>query len=266
LRVRRSDSILGGMNNYSPEVMLAEPAVPLDIEHRKLPAFKNAVRVQESFLARAEKSTLLWLAARMPMWVNSDHLTLLGLLSLVGAGATYALARWNRWWLIGAIIFLALNWFGDSLDGTLARVRNRQRPRYGFYVDHVVDAVGTFFLLGGMAMSGTMSAPVAIGLLIAYLLLMIEVCLATYTIGVFQISFFKMSPTELRIALSIGNLFALANPVGHLFGRAFLLFDVGGVVGIVGMVFILALSMANNTRKLYVQEQLPKTFAADSRR
>jgi phosphatidylglycerophosphate synthase len=192
----------------------------------------------------------------MPRWVNSDHLTALGLLSLFGAGATYWLARWDRLWLLGAIVFLALNWFGDSLDGTLARFRSRQRPRYGFYVDHVVDAIGTFFLLGGMALSGIMSAPVAIGLLIVYLLLMIEVCLATYTIGVFQISFFKMSPTELRIALSIGNLFALADPVGHLFGREFLLFDVGGVVGMVGMSFILIVSMVRNTRKLYVQERL----------
>lgn len=244
------------MNNYSPEVMLAEPAVPLDAEHRKLPAFKNAVRVQESFLARAEKPALHWLAARMPRWVNSDHLTALGVISLIGAGTTYWLARWDRLWLLGAIVFLALNWFGDSLDGTLARFRNRQRPRYGFYVDHVVDAIGTFFLLGGMAMSGIMSAPVAIGVLIAYLLLMIEVCLATYTIGVFQISFFKMSPTELRIALSIGNLFALANPAGHLFGREFLLFDVGGVIGIAGMAFILVVSIVRNTRTLYVQERL----------
>src|SRR3954469_5912820 len=244
------------MNDYSPEVMLSESAVPA-AEHRKLPTFKNAVRVQESFLARAEKSALLWLAARMPPRVNSDHLTLLGLLALVAAGATYWLARWNRYWLIGAIICLALNWFGDSLDGTLARFRNRQRPRYGFYVDHVVDAIGTFFLLGGMALSGIMSARLTIGLLIAYLLLMIEVCLATYTIGVFQISFFKMSPTELRIALSIGSLFVLANPVWPFFGRTFLLFDVGGVIGIVGMAFILVFSTVRNTRKLYVQERLP---------
>src|SRR3954465_16075249 len=238
------------MNDYSPEVMLSESAVP-STEHRKLPAFKNAFRVQESFLARAEKSALLWLAARMPQWVNSDHLTLLGFASLIGAGACYWLARSDRMWLHGAIIFLALNWFGDSLDGTLARFRNRQRPRYGFYVDHVVDAIGTFFLLGGMAMSGIMSAPVTIGVLIVYLLLMIEVCLATYTIGVFQISFFRMSPTELRIAIAIGNLFALSNPVGHLFGRTFLVFDVGGFVGIVGMSFILIASVVKNTRTLY---------------
>jgi len=249
------------MNDYSSQVMLSEPAVPA-AEHRKLPQFKNAARVQESLLSRSEKTALLWLAARMPPWANSDHLTLLGFVALIGAGACYWFARWDRLWLLGAIVFLALNWFGDSLDGTLARFRNRQRPRYGFYVDHVVDAVGTFFLLGGMAMSGIMSAPVALGLLIVYLLLMIEVCLATYTIGVFQISFFKMSPTELRIALSIGNLFALLNPVGHAFGHEFLIFDVGGVVGIVGMGFILVWSVVRNTRTLYFQEPLQQTSRA----
>jgi archaetidylinositol phosphate synthase len=247
------------MNDYGPEVMLSEAAAPA-AEHRKLPQFKNAARIQESFLARLEKAALHWLAARMPQWVNSDHLTLLGFVALICAGGAYALARWDRWWLLAAILCLAVNWFGDSLDGTLARFRNRQRPRYGFYVDHVVDAVGTFFLLGGMALSGIMSAPVALGLLIVYLVLMIEVCLATYTIGIFQISFFKMSPTELRLALAIGNLFALANPVGHLFGRTFLLFDVGGVIGIFGMTFILVFSIVKNTRKLYMQEQLPKPF------
>src|SRR5947209_1830103 len=110
------------MNDYSPEVMLSESAVPA-AEHRKLPAFKNAVRVQESFLARVEKSALLWLAARMPQWVNSDHLTLLGFASLIGAGACYSLARWDRMWLLGAIIFLAPNCFVDSLDGKLSLFR-----------------------------------------------------------------------------------------------------------------------------------------------
>src|SRR5207253_2015238 len=199
----------------------------------------------------------LWLAARTPAAINSDHLTALGLLGMLGAGLCYFAARCHSYGLLGACLCLAINWLGDSLDGTLARFRSRQRPRYGFYVDHVVDAIGTFFLLGGMALSGIMSPAVAIGLVIVYLLLMIEVCLATYTIGVFQISFFKMSPTELRIALSIGNLFALANPVGHLFGREFFLFDMGGVVGVVGMSFILIVSIVKNTRTLYVQERLP---------
>src|SRR5215475_1857039 len=136
-------------------------------------------RIQDSWTAAPERRLLQWLAARMPAPLGPDHLTVLGLLSQVGAGACYALAARNRYALLGVIAFLVLNWLGDSLDGTLARVRRCQRPRYGFYVDHVVDAFGTFFLLGGLAVSGYMSERVAVGLLIVYFMLSIEVYLAT---------------------------------------------------------------------------------------
>src|SRR6266853_858028 len=148
--------------------------IPLRGAKASIP-FADAVRLQESFTARSERKALAWLAARLPLWVNSDHLTLLGFVAMILAGACYALARTNRVGLILATIFLALNWFGDSLDGTLARVRNRLRPRYGFYVDHITDAIGTFFLMGGLALSTYMSPYIALGLLIAYLLLSIEV-------------------------------------------------------------------------------------------
>ena len=104
--------------------------------------FRNPTRQLNSVLSALEKRCLLWLAARMPRAVNSDHLTGLALAAMVGAGACYALARFSPLALYGVVVCLAINWFGDSLDGTLARVRNHQRPRYGFYVDHVVDAVG----------------------------------------------------------------------------------------------------------------------------
>ena len=111
--------------------------------------FKDATRAQLSLLAPLEKRALLWLAARMPAAVNSDHLTLLGFVSLIGAGLSYWYARTNPLGLVFVIAFLITNWFGDSLDGTLARYRQRLRPRYGFYVDHMVDAFGALFLLGG---------------------------------------------------------------------------------------------------------------------
>ena len=158
---------------------------------------------------------------------------------------------------------LALNWLGDSLDGTLARVRNCQRPRYGFYVDHVVDAFGALFLLGGLALSGHMSPLVAIGLLIAYLLLAIEVYLASYTLGDFKISYFKMGPTELRILLSVGNIALLYKSVVHLFGRAYRLFDVGGTMGISGMMLVLLISVIHNVGKLYRREPLPGKVTGD---
>src|SRR5690242_20031595 len=173
------------------------------------PAFKQAERSHTSFLAAAEKRALIRTAERLPAWINSDHLTMLGFLALVGAGACYAATRWYAPALLWVIPLLALNWFGDSLDGTLARVRNRQRPRYGFYVDHVLDAIGTFFLLAGLAFSGYMTPAVACAFLIAYLLLSIEIYLATYTIGTFHLSYWSFGPTELRILLVIGNLFAL---------------------------------------------------------
>src|SRR5262250_1974329 len=186
--------------------------------------FRAATRTQKSFLAAAEKKTLLWLAARTSAWINSDHLTLLGLAAMAGAGAGYWWSRVNPAGLFVAIGCLALNWLGDSLDGTLARFRNCQRPRYGFYVDHIVDAFGALFLLGGLALSGYMSPVVAIGLLVAYLLLSIEVYLASYTLGDFKISYFKMGPTELRLLLAIGNLALLWKSTVHLFGRSYRLF------------------------------------------
>jgi len=219
--------------------------------------FREAKRTQESFLAVAEKKTLVWLAGRTPSWINSDHLTLLGLLAMAGAGVGYWWSRSNRAGLFLVVLCLALNWLGDSLDGTLARVRNCQRPRYGFYVDHLVDALGALFLLGGLALSGFMAPPVAIGLLIAFLLLSIEVYLASYTLGDFRISYFKFSPTELRILLSIGNLVLLYKSMVHLFGRAYRLFDVGGTLGISGMLLVLLISIARNTVRLYRREPVP---------
>ena len=219
--------------------------------------FQEADRAQVSFLAPMEKRCLIWLAHRTPSWINSDHLTALGLIALAGAGLSYWWARSDSAGLIACILCLALNWLGDSLDGTLARVRRRQRPRYGFYVDHVVDAFGTFFLLGGLALSGYMSPAIAAGLLVAYFMLSIEVYLATYTIGTFHLSFWKFSPTELRILLMIGNIALLYRPVVRLLGEHYRLFDVGGAVGIVGMGAMLIAAVVRHTVLLYRAERLP---------
>jgi phosphatidylglycerophosphate synthase len=220
-------------------------------------AFQEASRAQMSLLAPLEKKCLIWLAQHAPGWINSDHLTALGLASLAGAGLSYWYARWNSAGLALVIAFLVLNWLGDSLDGTLARVRNQQRPRYGFYIDHVVDAFGTFFLLGGLALSGYMSERIAIGLLIVYFMLSIEVYLATYTLGTFHLSFWKFSPTELRILLMIGNVALFYRPVVRLFGGSYLLFDVGGAIGILGMSLMLVTAVAKHTAALYRAEPIP---------
>ena len=219
--------------------------------------FREAERKQLSFLAAAEKKALIWMALRMPAWVNSDHLTLLGFLSMLAAGLCYWAARWNRAALIGVIVALAANWFGDSLDGTLARVRNRLRPRYGFYVDHITDAIGTFFLMGGLALSGYMSPYIGLGLLIAYFLLSIEAYLTTYALGAFHLSTWGFGPTELRLLLCAGNIALFFRPVVTLLGRQYFLFDVGGTIGIAGMGLMLLWSALRHTRALYDVERLP---------
>lgn len=219
--------------------------------------FQEAKREQVSLLAPLERRALLWLAHRAPRQIHSDHLTSLGLASLFATGLSYWYARWNRAGLALAIAFLALNWLGDSLDGTLARVRNRQRPRYGFYVDHIVDAFGTLFLLGGLALSGYMSAAIAAGLLIVYFMLSIETYLATYTIGTFHLSFWKFSPTELRILLAAGNIALYYHPVAQIGHASYRLFDVGGVAGVTGMAATLVWSSLRHVRQLYRLERLP---------
>jgi len=220
--------------------------------------FQPAHRAQMSLLAPLEKQTLLWMAARTPAYINSDHLTVLGLVSLLAAGVSYAISASYPWALIAVVGLLVTNWVGDSLDGTLARYRQRQRPRYGFYVDHVVDMFGTLFLLGGLGLSGYMSLPVAVGLIVAYFMLNIEVYLTTYTIGTFHISFGKFSPTELRILLAIGNLALLARgPWVKIAGEQYRLFDIGGVIGIVGLIGMLLMATWRHTVQLYNEERLP---------
>jgi archaetidylinositol phosphate synthase len=219
--------------------------------------FRDADREHASFLAAMEKRALIAMAHATPKWINSDHLTLLGLVSMFCAGLCYWLARWNKYALLLVIFWLAANWVGDSLDGTLARVRNCQRPRYGFYVDHITDAFGTFFLIGGLGLSGFVSPGIAAGLLIAYFLLSIQSYLATYALGKFQISYWRFGPTELRILLAIGNLALLWRPMGRIFGQNYLIFDIGGVIGIVGMSLMLIVSSIRNTIALYRAERLP---------
>lgn len=219
--------------------------------------FQNARRIHGSLTARAEKTALVWMAERTPVWINSDHLTGLGVVAQLLAGGSYALARWNRYALLLVIFFLAFNWLGDSLDGTLARVRNQQRPRYGFYVDHMVDSVGSLFLMGGLALSGYMHPLVAVGLLLAFLLLSIQSYLATYTIGEFHLSLWRFGPTELRILLAVGNLALLRNPIVHFLGHGpYRLFDVGGTIGLVGMTAMLLWVTAVNTARLYREERI----------
>jgi phosphatidylglycerophosphate synthase len=220
--------------------------------------FQNAARSHTSFLAAAEKRALITIAKRLPLWINSDHLTAIGFIGLLAAGVSYALARQYPAALLLVIPLLAVNWFGDSLDGTLARVRDCQRPRYGFYLDHILDAIGMSVLIGGMAVSGYISPIVAALFLIAYLLLSIEIYLATYALGVFHLSYWSFGPTELRILLVIGSLFAFRRADVTIAGHSFLLFDVGFAIGACALAVILLQASFRHARELYIQEPMRK--------
>jgi archaetidylinositol phosphate synthase len=219
--------------------------------------FKTAARMNASLTAAAEKRVLCWMAERAPRWVTSDQLTTLGLAAQVGAGICYALARYERPALLGVVVCLAFNWLGDSLDGTLARVRGQQRPRYGFYVDHMVDVLGTVAMMIGMAFSGVVHWQVAMAMLVAFLVLASESYLATYTLGRFEMSQGMFGPTEIRILLAVGNVALLRSLYATVFGHRWLLFDVGGAIASIGMFAMAIIVAARHTMQLYREEPLP---------
>ena len=218
--------------------------------------FVDAPRVHKAITAGVEKRLLVWMARRTPAFVTPDHLTALGLGAQFCAGASYALAAYDRSALWLASFFLLLNWVGDSLDGTLARVRNQQRPRYGFYVDHVCDTVGALALMAGLGCSGYLHWPIAAGVLLGFYALSIESYLATYTLGRFHLSHGGFGPTELRILLAAGNAVAYWKPYSEIAGRHLLLFDVGGAIAIAGMAVTFLATAARHSAALYREETL----------
>ncbi len=218
--------------------------------------FAAAERVNHALTAGVEKRALRWMAERMPKWVTSDQLTALGFGAQVGAGICYALARYDRRALVLVIVCLGLNWLGDSMDGTLARVRGQQRPRYGFYVDHMVDAFGAIALMCGLGCSGFVHWPVAMAMLLGFLLLSIESYLATYTLGQFQMSQGVFGPTEIRILLVMGNVALLRSSYATVLGHRMLLFDLGGAIGAAAMFAMAVSSAVRHTVRLYGEEPL----------
>jgi phosphatidylglycerophosphate synthase len=213
-------------------------------------------RENNGFLSDAERRALAWIAVRLPRAVNADHLTGIAVAGTLMASAGFWIGgtHTEALWLV--LAGLAVNWFGDSLDGTVARIRNQQRPRYGYYVDHVLDSAGILLLFAGMALGGFMSPVVALATLSAYYLLSIEVYLATHALGRFRMSFWRLGPTELRIVLCAGALALMRDPSVTMAGRDLLLFDVGGVLGAGGLLVTAALSALANGRELYRAEPI----------
>lgn len=221
-------------------------------------AFRSARRVNESMTADIERRALQWMARRAPHWVDSDQLTLLGLLGQIGAGTCFAMARLHRGVLLMVVLCVVLNWLGDSLDGTLARVRGQQRPRYGFYVDHMVDVFGATALMCGLGLSGLVHWQVALAMLIGFLLLASESYLAVYTLSRFHLSQGLFGPTEIRLLLIAGTLVVWRHPYSIIAAHKLLLFDVGGVFATACMLGLAVILTVRHTAQLYREEPLPR--------
>jgi archaetidylinositol phosphate synthase len=222
--------------------------------------FKEANREIHGLTAPLERRVLAALARWMPAWVTPDHLTTLGLAATLGAGGAYLASRWWPAALHVVNLALLLNWFGDSLDGTLARHRRRCRPRYGFYVDHIIDAFGALFVIGGLAFSGLMTPAVGAAFLIVYYLMAINVYLATYTLGVFKISYGPIGGTELRILLAGLNLLVLHYPAVHIAGASILFFDIAASAVTVLLAGVAVTTTIRNTARLFALERLTAVY------
>ena len=210
----------------------------------------DAVRIQTSVLNALEKKALVWLAERQPRWVTSDILTYLGTFGAVVIAVGYILSAWNINFLWLSSLGFVINWYGDSLDGTLARVRKTQRPVYGYYLDHTIDAINEVMIFVGIGLSGLMHLEIALLALVMYLLMTINVSINAHLKKEFKLTYASMGPTEFRIIMIIINtLFAVIRPLRE-FSHEFALFGhdfTFGALDYIGVVIIIVLALMHLT-------------------
>ncbi|MBP5171732.1 MAG: CDP-alcohol phosphatidyltransferase family protein [Bacteroidales bacterium] len=209
----------------------------------------KTVRIQTSVLNAAEKKALVWLAERQPRWVNSDMLTFMGTLGAIVIGAGYMLSDLNIKYLWIASLGFVINWYGDSLDGTLARVRKQQRPIYGFYVDHTMDVVNEIFMFLGIGLSQLVHFDLAVLCLLLYIMITLNVTTNTHLKGEFKLTYFSLGPTEFRLLMIVANtLLIYVKPI-TAYSREFVL---RGSTITVGMLDYLALAVLVLLSVIYV--------------
>jgi archaetidylinositol phosphate synthase len=223
-------------------------------------------RVNRIALARFEQWALPRLARRLPAGVTPDMLTALGLVSAVAIAAAYALTWYGLGWLWLASAAWVVHWFADSLDGTLARVRRIPRERYGFYVDHQSDAISVLLIFSGLGFSPLMPLPVALFLLVGYLLMMILVNVVALTRDVYKISFGRVGPTEARLGMIAVNtvVFFTGNPVLEFGLVSTTLFGIIGVIGAAALLASYAIFSAIERAKLSRLDPTPEPGPAET--
>ena len=220
----------------------------------------HAPREKTFLLARHESRVLEWLARRVPARVTPDHMTILGVLAAFGIAAAYLLSNRDPAWLWVASGLLVVHWLGDSLDGTLARVRKAERPRYGYYLDHLVDAIATAVIGIGIGLSPYMLLAIGLAIVVAYLVLSINTYLETQALGVFRLGYGRLGPTEARLAL-LGTLVAIAlgaHASLPLFGQTLTLLDIVALGATGAMVVAGGTRALTNLRVLALREPVAR--------
>ena len=227
----------------------------------------DAVRIQTSVLNAIEKKVLVWLAKRQPEWMTSDILTYIGVFGAIVIAAGYILSVRNINFLWLSSLGFIINWYGDSLDGTLARVRNTQRPVYGYYLDHTIDAMNEVMIFVGVGLSGLIHLEIALLALVMYFLMTINVSINAHLKKEFRLTYASMGPTEFRIVMIIINtLFALIPPLrefshnitlcGHEF--TFGALDYIGIVIIIVLVLMHLTTVIKDIRDYAKMDPMPK--------
>jgi len=226
----------------------------------------DAVRIQTSFLNATEKKVLVWLAERQPSWMTSDILTYIGTIGAVVVAVGYVLSAWNINFLWLSSAGFVINWYGDSLDGTLARVRKRQRPVYGYYIDHTVDCINECMIFIGIGLSGLMHFELAMLILVLYFMLTINVSINAHLKKEFRLTYAKLGPTEFRIlAIIVNTLFALIVPLRSFsctiaaFGSTFTFkaMDIVGVLVLAALVSIYFYNIIRDARGYSISDPMP---------
>ena len=227
----------------------------------------DAVRIQTSVLNALEKKVLVWLAERQPKWMTSDILTYIGTFGAVVIAAGYILSAWNINFLWLSSLGFVINWYGDSLDGTLARVRKTQRPVYGYYIDHTVDCINEFIMFIGIGLSGLMHFSLAMVILAVYFMLTINVSINAHLKKEFRLTYAKLGPTEFRILAIIANtILALVRPISEfaltffIFGREFTLasLDIVGIIVLLVLAVIYLTTIVKDGRGYAEMDPMPK--------
>lgn len=228
---------------------------------------KKAERIQTSFLNGIEKKALVWLAARQPKWMVSDMLTFIGTLGSIVIAAGYILSSQSIHFLWLSSLGFIINWYGDSLDGTLARVRDMQRPIYGYYLDHTVDCINEAFMFLGVGLSPLMNLPLALMILVVYLFLTINVSVNAHLKGEFKLTYLKLGPTEFRVfAILVNTLFILVRPLRDFSQQVNILghpaelraLDVAGIIILVLLVVIYLITIISDARAYAKADPMPE--------